>query len=329
MSETGMKREADGVAVHRIEGSVDWPPGNVAAYLIDCSEPILIDAIMSGEDAREELVDGLAEHGYDIADIEHLVVTHPHVDHVGQVPAVLAEADPTLYAPDGVDDRFARDPDRLAETVRENARAAGLRGEYLDQAIKMSVDSLERDSEFLPVEAVDHWVAGGETVEIGPITFDVVHAPGHQAEHLCFRTDIDGESVLFAGDMVLSTFRPVAMHTGFDDGYEEAIDAFYEALDRLSTYDVDQVYTGHDEPHREFAEAIERDRENLDHLLERTREELDDEGKTAVDVALQRSGNRDVRYLVIETASAVRKLAAEGEIGVTTEDGIHRYTLPA
>jgi glyoxylase-like metal-dependent hydrolase (beta-lactamase superfamily II) len=327
MSETGVKGVADDVAVHRIEGSVDWPPGNVAAYLVDCAEPILIDAIMSGEDAHEELVAGLAEHGYDVDDIEHLVVTHPHVDHIGQVPAILEENDPTVYAPDGIDDRFERDPDELEETVRANARAAGLRGEYLDDAVEMSVESLERDSSLLPLDAVDHWVEGGETVDIGPVTMEAIHTPGHQADHLCFETDIDDETVLFSGDMALSTFRPVAMHTGFDDGYEDAIDAFYTGLDRLAERDVDHVYTGHDEPHRDFEAAIERDRESLDDLLAKTKAELDTEdGKTAVDVAFQRSGNRDIRYLVIETASAVRTLAADGEIEVTTEDGIHRYT---
>jgi glyoxylase-like metal-dependent hydrolase (beta-lactamase superfamily II) len=327
MSETGMKGVADDVAVHRIEGSVDWPPGNVAAYLVDCAEPILVDAIMTGEDAREELADGLAEHGYDVTDIEHLVVTHPHVDHIGQVPAILEAADPTVYAPDGVDDRFQRDAAELAETVRANARAAGLRGEYLDDAVEMSTDSLERDSALLPLDAVDHWLEGGQTVEIGPVTMETIHTPGHQADHLCFETDLDDETVLFAGDMALSSFRPVAMHTGFDDGYEEAIDAFYTGLDRLAERDVDQVYTGHDEPHRDFAAAIERDRESLDNLLAKTKDALDtDTGMTAVDIAFQRSGNRDIRYLVIETASAVRKLAADGEIEVTTEDGIHEYT---
>lgn len=325
----GRTQETESITVHRIEYSVDWPPGHVASYLVDCAEPILFDAGMEGERGREELETGLSEHGYGLSDIDHLVITHPHVDHVGQVPAVLAANDPTVYAPSGVETRYQRDPDELADTVRKNAALAGLRGEYLDEAVEMSVRSLERDSSLLPSNAVDHWLVGGRTVDIGPLTFETIHTPGHQADHLCFLTDLGDERVIFSGDMALSTFRPVAMHTGFDDGYEEAIDAYYTALDRLGETTADRVYTGHDPVHTDYHGAIVDDRESLDRLLERTKDTLDtDQSKTAVDVAFERSGERDIRYLVIETASAMAKLEADGAVvGETDENGARQYRL--
>jgi glyoxylase-like metal-dependent hydrolase (beta-lactamase superfamily II) len=331
MTEQDVGQVRDQVAVHRVETSVDWPPGNVAAYFVECEEPILVDAIMTGDDAREDMVATLADAGYDLADVEHVVITHPHVDHIGQVPAVLEAADPEVYAPAGIETRFARDADRLEATVEENARAAGLRGEYLERAVEMSVDSLERDSELLPPERVDHWVEGGETVTAGPVTFETVHTPGHQADHLCYLTDVNGERVIFSGDMALSTFRPVAMHVGFDDGYEEAIDAYYTGLDRLAELSVDRVFTGHDPVNIDFQGSVAESRESLDRLLDRTLECLStDTPRTAVDVAFEREGDRDIRYLVIETTSALAKLAADEEINAgTDDDGVVRFTLPA
>lgn len=326
MSEQDVEERAAAVSVHRIEFSVDWPPGHVAAYLVDCAEPILFDAGMMGDSANEELREGLAETGYEIADIDHLVITHPHVDHIGQVPAILEEADPEYYVPAGIQERVQRDVDDLAATVECNATAAGLRGEYLEEAVEMSVDSLERDGDLLSAEAVDHWIAADTDLEVGPVTFHTTLAPGHQADHLVFETEIDGDDRLFAGDMVLANFRPVAMHTGFDDGYEDAIDAYYRALDNLAELSVDRVYGGHGPVHTEFEEAIERDRESLDHLLDRTEEMLDDTGKTAVDVAFQRKGDRDIRYLVIETTSALAKLDQDDRAESTLEDGIRRFT---
>ena len=326
MTEQDAEHRTGSSAVHRIEFSVDWPPGHVAAYLVDCAEPILFDAGMAGEDAHDELVAGLADRDYEVADIEHLVVTHPHVDHIGQVPAIVDAADPEVYAPEGVEGRFQRDAEELAETVERNAAAAGLRGEYLDDAIEMSVDSLERDGSLLDSDSVDHWVAGGTEVEIGPLEFETIHTPGHQADHLVFLAEFEGERRLFAGDVALATFRPVAMHTGFDDGYEDAIDAYYTALDRLSGRSVDRVYPGHGPVHSDFDETLTDDVESLDHLLERTEEMLDDDGKTAVDVAFQRKGDRDIRYLVIETTSALAKLARDGDADSTLEDGIRYFT---
>jgi glyoxylase-like metal-dependent hydrolase (beta-lactamase superfamily II) len=326
MSEQNAEQRAETVGVHRIEFSVDWPPGHVAAYLVDCAEPILFDAGMAGESAHDELVAALAEHDYEVADIEHLVVTHPHVDHIGQVPAIVEAADPEVYAPEGVGKRFERDADDLAETVERNATAAGLRGEYLEDAIEMSVESLERDGSLLDPDYVDHWVDGGTDVDIGPISFETTQTPGHQADHLVFRTEFDGERRLFAGDTALDTFRPVAMHTGFDDGFEDAIDAYYTALDRLDDLTVDRVYPGHGPVHTEFQAAIDDDVDSLDHLLERTEAMLDEDGKTAVDVAFQRNGDRDIRYLVIETTSALAKLDRDGRADSTLTDGVRHFT---
>ncbi|WP_424019216.1 MBL fold metallo-hydrolase [Halorientalis pallida] len=319
----------ESTTVHRLECSVDWPPENVAAYFVDCAEPILFDAGMAGETAREELTDDIATHGYELADIEHLVVTHPHTDHIGQVQAVIDAADPEVYAPASIQRRFERDPEDLGDTVRANAKAAGVQGEYLDDAVEMSVESLKRDSSLLPSEAVDHWLGRGETVEVGPLTVETVHTPGHQADHLCYLAELDGERVLFSGDMALGTFRPVAMHVGFDDGYEDAIGQFYAALDTLADLDVDRVFTGHDDPHTEFKARVQHDRESLDRLLDRTREALEDgSGSTAVEIAFQRSGDRNMEYLVIETASALAHLEGEGVLTSETDDhGVRRYEV--
>jgi len=191
----------------------------------------------------------------------------------------------------------------------------------------MSVESLERDGSLLDPSYVDHWVEGGIRVDVGPLTFETIHTPGHQADHLVFERDFDGETRLFAGDMAIEPFRPVAMHTGFDDGYADAIDAYSTALDRLAARDVDRVYPGHGPVHTDFAGTITEHRESLDHLLDRTRAILDDEGKTAVDVALQRKGDRDIRYLVIETTSGLAKLAQDGQATSTLDDdGVCRFT---
>lgn len=314
-------------SVHRIEFDLDWAPGHVAAYLIDCAEPILVDGGMTGDGAAEELRASLTDVGYDPSDIEHLVITHPHTDHVGQVPTILAAGDPTVYAPATVEERFGRDTEALSERVRTNAQAAGVQGDYLDDAVEMAVGSLERDRELLPPEAVDVWIEQGTTVDVGQFTFEATHVPGHQADHLCYATDVGDERVLFAGDMALTSFRSVALHDGFDDGYVDGVDAFYTALDRLSELDADRVFTGHNPTHTDLEGAIKDDRDSLDRLLSRTRDGLSDSGKTALEIAFQRAGDRDIRYLVIETASALAKLEHDGEAeSEMDEHGVRHYT---
>ena len=64
----------DRADVHRIEFTVDWPPGHVAAYLVGGPEPLLIDAGMAGDRGRRELDAGIEAAGYDVADVSHLLL---------------------------------------------------------------------------------------------------------------------------------------------------------------------------------------------------------------------------------------------------------------
>lgn len=309
-------------SVRRIEFTMEWPPGHVACYLLDCEEPVLVDAGIAADESVFR--DGLRAAGYDVSDVEHLVVTHPHVDHIGQVPTVLEEADPTVYAPAGVGERLRSDPEALGERVRANARAAAITGDQLDEAVEMAVESLRRNATLLPPDAVDVWVDPGR-VEIGPRSVEAIHVPGHQADHLCFRADLDGESALFAGDMALQPFRAVALHDGLDDGVRESFAAFYTALDRLSELDVDRVYPGHGPVHDEFARVVERDRESLDRRLDDVFELLEEGVRTVPGIAASLAGDRPIRYLVPETMGALAHLEARGRATVTVEDHVRYY----
>jgi glyoxylase-like metal-dependent hydrolase (beta-lactamase superfamily II) len=320
-----MAQRERAVPVHRIEFDVDWPPGHVVSYLIDCDEPTLVDCGMPGADCETRLRETLAGIGYDLADIDHLVLTHPHVDHIGQARTVVEAADPTVYAPAGVRERFARDADDLRRAVRENATAAGLTGDDLDGAVDMAVESLERNRDLLPAETVDVWVEGGETYDIGGTPVEVIHTPGHQADHCCFSVELGAERALVAGDMAIEPFRPVTLHAGLGRGVEDAIDAFYDALDRLERMDPDRIYPGHGPVHTDFERVIERDRRSLDRMLDRTVEQLDDDHRTAAAVAGARAGENDSTYILPEVVAALTHLEAHGRIEADLVDGVARY----
>lgn len=311
--------------VHRIEISVDWPPGHVAATLIDSQEPILVDAGMVGEDATEELKAGLDEVGHTLSDIDHLLITHPHVDHLGQIPALLDAADPTIYAPVGIRERLRQDTADLEARIRKNGRTAGLTGSMLEMAIEKSVESLERNRALLEPAAVDHWLEDETVVEIGDREFRTIHTPGHQADHFCYRAEVDGVSVLFSGDLLLAPFRSVVLHTGLDDGAQAGVTAFYAALERLDGVDVDRVYPGHGPAHSQPGAKIERSRQSLGRMLDHTRGLVTEGAETAIEVALERSRDREIQYVVPEVVGALGYLEDADEVSVTVEDGVKKY----
>lgn len=310
--------------VHRIEFGMDWPPDHVASYLLDGDELVLVDAGVPDEAAP--LTEGLAAAGFELDDIDHVILTHPHSDHLGQVPTVLAAADPTVYAPAGVRERLGRDPDDLREEVRANATRAGLAGDRLETAVTMAVESLERNARLLPPERVDVWVADGDTVSPGGIDLTAVHTPGHQADHLCYRATVDSETVLFSGDMAIDPFRAAALHGGLTDQVEETFAAFYAALDTLAALEVDRVFPGHGPVHADFTATVERDRGSLDRRLVRVRDALAPDGSTAPEVTTALAGDRSPEYVFIEVLAALYHLAATGEVDAARVDGAEVFT---
>jgi glyoxylase-like metal-dependent hydrolase (beta-lactamase superfamily II) len=311
--------------IHRIEIDVDWPPGHVAAYLIDGSEPTLVDAGMAGEAAAEAFAAGLADADCALADIDHLVLTHPHVDHIGQVGALLDAGAPTVYAPAGARARLNRDSDDLGETIRRHARLAGIRGEILDTVVEQSVNSLERNRSLLDPDAVDSWIADGDTIDVGGYEFKAIHTPGHQADHLCYDAEIDGEPTLFSGDILLEPFRSVMIHTGLDDGVEDAVPAFFGALDRLDALGARRVLPGHGSTHNRLHEIATRSRESIEKMLAEATEAVAETETTVLDLAQQRAGDRDFHYVLPEVYGALAHLDAEGEIDSRLEDDVRYY----
>jgi len=317
-----------GVPVRRIEFSVDWPPGHVAAYLIETAEPVLVDAGQTGDDAAEELREGLATHGYEVADVEHLVLTHAHPDHTGQATTVVEAAAPTVYAPALVSERLGRDLDAVRESVRANTTAAGTAPENLDTALKWAVSEIEYSRGLLP--DVDVWVESGEPFGAGGVTFDPVHTPGHNAEHHVYLADLDGRRVAFSGDMAVRTFRSVLMHSGLDDGVHDAVPAFRTALDRLAEHGVDRSCPGHGPTHTEYEAALAQSRESLARLLDTTHEYLAEGAHdTAVGIARDRMGDEDSRslgYMLPETVATLAHLERTGRATSTTDDrGVRHY----
>ncbi|MEF8806513.1 MBL fold metallo-hydrolase [Natronomonas sp.] len=315
----------DSVSVHRIEFDIPWPPDTAYAYLVAADEPVLIDAGAPGEAGTQTLRDGLAEAGYELADIEHLFITHPHTDHGGQAATVVEAAEPTVYALDGVRERLERDTDDLAAAVRTNATEVGV--PEPEDEVDRAVDSLRRNRDCLPPEHIDVELSPGETVKAGRLAFEAIHVPGHQENQAAFRH----EGVLFAGDTAVEPFRPAALHVGLDDGCYEAIDAFHRGLDALEAVapDIERVYPGHGPVFDDLQAVVDRDRASLERLAEDCRTALSDLGEaTAYEVTETRVENLEKRpYTIFESVGALARLERQGGIESTTDDGVRRYHL--
>lgn len=226
--------------VHRIALPTPFAIGDVNTYLLRGRPLALVDAGPLMEEAEARLEAGLAEHGVAVEDLELLVLTHQHDDHVG-----LA-----------------------AELVRRSgadvAGSAGLRGYLADIGASMEADDAyavalmrrhgvgERTIETLGgVSRAFRRFAGGDvavTVALrdgGELTaggrrWTVAERPGHSPTD----TTLAADGLLLAGDHLLEKIssNPIA-HVPIGAADPVALAASHDRPRTLMTYLASQAAT--------------------------------------------------------------------------------------
>jgi len=317
--------------IHRLDFDMSWKPGHVAAYLIETDEGlILIDAGVTddGEDGHEEeLRAEVNDVGHELADIDALLLTHPHLDHVGQAPLVVQEANPTVVTYETVPEALSEiDESRIRRCINE----VGIRGAAADEAFDMWKSGLEGNRQALPPESIDKTVCDGDVFEIEDTEFKAVYTPGHQADHASYVLNIGGEKAILAGDSLSSSFRSVIYHAGFDGDMWDAVEAYYDGLSRIEDENPDRAYPGHGPVFEDVSGAVEGSRESLDALIEDVYETvLELKDPSAIDVALERKKKgHEVNYIVFDNVGALGYLEELGRVESYLEEGVRRFSAP-
>ena len=87
---------------------------------------------------------------------------------------------------------------------------------------------------------IDHLLTDGERIDIGGITLETIHTPGHTPGHIAFF--IPEHNLLFSGDIDLTPFGPFYGHDFADIG------DFLSSIERLKQIGAKMVVSGHAGP---------------------------------------------------------------------------------
>jgi len=245
------------VDVHRITVTGEGGPegGNSAYWLPD--RGVLIDPGPPGDAVYERLVDGIEERGDAVGDVETVLLTHWHADHVGAAPALAAAADASIAmherdAPLLADYAAARE--RRVARDEATLRNWGVPDEHVDSLLAADAPSPVPDTVAVDRLGDGDVVAGLETV----------HTPGHTAGHAAYR--LDGR--VFVGDAVLTTCTPNV--GGGDTRQGDPLSAYVRTLGRLEAVG-GRAHPGHGAPfalRERVGSLVDHHRERTDSVIE-------------------------------------------------------------
>jgi glyoxylase-like metal-dependent hydrolase (beta-lactamase superfamily II) len=177
--------------IHRLPITTPFLVGRVNCYLIEDEPLTLIDTGPNSGKSLDELEQALRAHQRAIEDLELIVITHQHMDHVGLLEILARRSGADIAAINlltGYLERFAENAqadDDFAEDLASVLRTVG--GAYRAFGSSGQVTRALRD---------------GDTLELRDRRFTVLHRPGHSPSDTIF-WDEDRKTLL-AGDHLLA-----------------------------------------------------------------------------------------------------------------------------
>jgi len=104
----------------------------------------------------------------------------------------------------------------------------------------------------LETEEVDRLVTDGERIELGGMSLEIIHTPGHSPGHVCFWLPEKG--ILFSGDHILGLGTTVISPPRGDMGQ------YMASLNKLLNYPIELICPGHGplikDPHSKIRELL-------------------------------------------------------------------------
>src|SRR5947208_2469774 len=144
---------------------------------------------------------GLREHGVRIEDLELVLGTHHHMDHVGLIATIQRRSDARVAVLDGLAD-YASDYEGRTRAERSFSSALMATHGVPDQVIADNEGFWEYISTNSEGFTADLRLIEGDVIRAGDRDLRVVERPGHSTTDTLFVDDEDG--VAFVGDHVLA-----------------------------------------------------------------------------------------------------------------------------
>ena len=319
---------ARAAGIHRLQIPTPFAVGRVNCYLIEDSPLTLVDTGPNSGKSLDELQHQLEALGHSIADLELIVITHQHIDHMGLVE-ILASNSGAEVAAIAPLVPFLESYSEDAE--RDDAFAGGLMRRYgIPEDLVAALRSVSRSFRgWGGAATVTRPLADGEILELGRRSFEVQLRPGHSPSDTLFW---DAERrILLCADHLIATISSNPLLARPLDGTDErpkALVTYLGSLARTRELPAQILLPGHGEPITDHVALIDERFELHRRRAAKLRALIADGPRTAYELAQQLWGNIAVTQAFLTLSEVVGHVDLLIDAGVVRElddEGVIRF----
>jgi glyoxylase-like metal-dependent hydrolase (beta-lactamase superfamily II) len=316
--------------IRRLPIPTPFRVGRVNCYLISDDPLTLVDVGPNSGASLVALEAALREHDTSVEELERIVITHHHTDHLGLV-GILAERSGAEVCALAALAPVVEDFDGYAD--RNDAYAQALmRRHGIGPDVVTALAAVSRAYRGWSGSApVSRPLQDGGELGFARRTFEVLHRPGHSPGDTVFFDRADG--TLLAGDHLIRhiSSNPLIAYPLCGEPRErpKALLTYLDSLRRTAGMPVRTVLPGHGDPFGGHAQLIEERFAMHERRARKILGLIEERPRSAHEIAQAIWGNVAVTQAFLtlsEVLGHIDLLLARGEVAETESDGTVVWT---
>ena len=314
--------------IHRLPIPTPFAVGRVNCYLVEDEPLTLVDTGPNSGKALDELQRQLGERDHAIEELELVILTHQHIDHLGLVEIIVEHSGAEVAAIGVAAERlanFGEDAEREDEFAVDLMLRNGIPPE-----VAHALESVSRSFRGWGSHArVTRRLDDGEVVEFRDRSLRALHRPGHSPSDTVFWDE--QRRILIAADHLIghiSSNPLIARPLDGSDRREQALVTYIESLRKTREMPADFVLSGHGEPITDHVALIDERLEKTERRKEKIHGLIAERPSTGYEIAQAIWGNVAVTQAFLTLSEVIGHadlLVNEGRVREVDDGEVIRY----
>jgi len=225
------------------------------------------------DESWSALINGLSDAGLAITDIERIIITHAHVDHMGMAAKVAEASGASVWVSDMVRpwaiDLSKVQAERWDTIMRLLTEITNQEDSPMHQGFAKFFNNYKEYWDPIPEEALEVFQVG-DMLSLGDGQWEVKYAPGHCINQTCFYNSATKE--LLAADMLLRIASTPVVDADLIDPQKraEGLSVMMKTMKEFMSLELSTVYPGHYEPISNGNELLRKQLDRIDQRIQQT-----------------------------------------------------------